>query len=80
VSGSNPAGRRDDIRFPVGRENVSFEGEELTRDDAGKACRDEIPYHSRKLRVVEPEYITRGEGPSSVEVATVGSVLMFNGV
>lgn len=80
MSGSNRGGRMDDIRFPVGREKVSFEGEELGSDDDGRGCLDEMPYHSRKLRVVEPEYIARGEGPSSEEVTTVGSVLMFKGV
>ena len=38
-----------------------------------------MPYHSRKLRVVEPEYIATGEGPSSVELSPV-AVLTCKGV
>jgi len=81
---SKPGGRTNEIRFIDGREKESLEGEELVSDDAWIARRAgltqirrfwsmsvEMPYHSRKLKVVEPEYTERGEGPSSAEPGTV---------
>lgn len=38
-----------------------------------------MPYHSRKLRVIEEGYLATGEG-SSVELGTVDAVLIFKGV